>query len=262
MEARILTCYRPLEVVRGRDRPSRARGRLRLVDDGLRRARVQLHRRRQRHGLVADHLARRQVHEVGVNGAAWSAGGAVELQLRGLTVGRALTRRRVVLRRTKGGLAGLAAEVVLKVYQIALDVRDGGAADDAELHAALAAVFELDGVQVVRQRTGALVKVLLVGACIVAEAVGTHILIICGIWCFCFFTEEKRIRYIPKHDIYFGAVFTALFWHKRRRSLVFADKSDGLHRPGSIETFLRRRNRLAPDPLARGVPASHPIRPV
>ena len=161
-----------LQVVRRR-RVARRGGR---HIDGGRRARVHLHRRGKRDGLVANHLAGAQVHEVGVDGLAGGALGALELNLRRLArvadfVGAA---GHIVLARAIGRRARLAAQVVLEVDDVALDVGHGGAADDAELHPTLVAVLELDGVERVRKRAGALVELLLVRAGVVDEAVGTH----------------------------------------------------------------------------------------
>ena len=94
---------------------------------------------------------------VGVYRAARGARRALELELRGLTVGRVVARGGVVLGGAERGLASLATEVVLEVDEVALDVRDRSAAHNAELHAAFVAVLELDGVDVVRERAGALV---------------------------------------------------------------------------------------------------------
>ena len=146
-----------LEVVRRLDSAARTRGRLRLARDSSRRARVEQHRWRQRDGLVADHLAGRKVDHVRVYRAARGARRALELELRGLAVGRVVAGGDVVLGGAERGLASLATEVVLEVDEVALDVRDRSAAHNAELHAAFVAVLELDGVDVVRERAGALV---------------------------------------------------------------------------------------------------------
>ena len=139
-------------------------------------ARLNPHRRRQWHRLVANHLARAQVFEACINRVARRARAALHVNSVRLArvANRILAARLVVLARAVGRWARLSAQVVLQVHNVAFDLGHGGAADDAELHTALAAILVLDGVERVRQGTRALVELFLVGARVVDEAVGTH----------------------------------------------------------------------------------------
>ena len=161
-----------LDIVRGR---RTAVGGLGLVDvwGG---ARLEVHRRGQGDRLVADHLARAEVLEVGVDGARGVARGALELNLRGLAgvTDFVSTAGLVVLARAVGRWARLATQVVFEVDHIAFDLGHGVATNNTELHTTLVAVFILHWVQRVRERTRALVDFFLVGTRIVAKSVRTH----------------------------------------------------------------------------------------
>jgi hypothetical protein len=122
-----------------------------------RRATVELHRMRKRDGLIANHLAWRQMDKRGVDRFARRAWGAVGLNGRRVTVGRFFASWLIVLRRTQRSLAGLAAQVVFEIDEIAFDVRHSGATNNSKLHSALAAIFEFNGVEIVRQWTCALI---------------------------------------------------------------------------------------------------------
>ena len=158
-----------LDIVRGR---GTATGRLGLIHVGSG-ARLDVHRWRQGDGLVANHLARAEVLEVGVDGAGRGARGALELNLRGLAgvpdfVGTAGV---VVLARAVGRWARLATQVVFEVYHVAFDLGHGVAADDSKLHSALVAVFILHRIECVGEGASALVNFLLVCARVVTKTV-------------------------------------------------------------------------------------------
>ena len=139
-------------------------------------ARLDFHRRRQRHRLVANHLAWAQVQEFRINRAARRALGSLELNLPGLALvsDARIAVGLVVLAGAEARRARLAPQVVLEVYHVAFDLAYRGSADDAQFHAAFVAVFVLNGVQNVRKRTRALIQLLPVRARIVHQAIEAH----------------------------------------------------------------------------------------
>ena len=116
------------------------------------------------------------MYEIGINHLAWRALSTLKLNLRRLTRIANFVRatRGVVLARAIRRGTRLATQVVFEIDNVAFDVGHGSTTNDAQFHPALVAVLELDRIERVRKRTGALVELLLVRTGVVDEAVVTH----------------------------------------------------------------------------------------
>jgi hypothetical protein len=118
----------------------------------------------------------------------------------------------IVLRTMRVGTS-LTTQIVLKIDEIAGNMRHGGTADDTELGSALAAMLIFNGVDNVLKRGDALHESLLVFALVVAKSVVTHFIIRSIIF---------LRTFIPLYSmLYANRAWIRLFVTKRRVSFSF-----------------------------------------